>query len=210
MNLQEEIEKLESQISSLSRAKRYLIHFAIFALISYLNYDYFAQDLIDGYFKEKENLKKVETELRNSKPRAIAKKIVDANKERANLEEKIEKLDFKKLNLQTEIDKKRFLLLTDEKFAQFLDITLKDSVNKGIILNKVKIDDFNGSKRFLGEVYLVKRLEFEGRGDYLLIEQFLRNIEKQDLLEKFEEITIERDVNLTKFNAKLLLYGEKE
>ena len=210
MNFKEEIEKVESQFSSLEKGKRYIIYFLVVSLITGLNYYYFVEDIMKDLTKERQNLEKLQRELRNKSPLTFVRKIKQEEKRHLKLSEEIEKLEYEKLTLRTKLDEMKFLFLTDDKFAQFLDVTLKDSVNKGIILSKVMIKEDNSGKHYIGSIYYAKEVEFEGKGDYLNIEEFLRNIEKQNILQRFDLIEIKTDVNSTWFNAKMTLFGDKE
>jgi len=210
MNFKEEIEKVESQLSSLEKGKRYIIYFLLVSLVTGLNYYYFAEDIMKDLTKERQNLEKLQRELRNKSPLTFARKIKQEEKRHLKLSEEIEKLEYEKLTLRTKLDEMKFLFLTDDKFAQFLGVTLEDSVNKGITLSKVMIKEDNSGKHYIGSIYYAKEVEFEGKGDYLNIEEFLRNIEKQNILQRFDLIEIKTDVNLTWFNAKMTLFGDKE
>jgi len=209
MNFKEEIGKIEAQLSSIDKSKRYLLYIMIIALVSGSNYYYFMEDIIKQAQKERQNFEKLERELRNKSPQAIVRQINQEKKRDLQLSEEIEKLEYKKIALQTKLDSMKFLFLTDDKFAQFLDVALKDSVNKGIMLSKVMIKEENSGKHYIGSLYYAKELEIEGVGDYLGIEKFLRNIEKQNILQRFDLIEIKTDVNGTWFNAKMTLFGDK-
>lgn len=210
MNFKEEIEKLEQQLSSLDIGKRYLLYLLIVALISGLNYYYFVEDIMKEATKQRQIFEKLQRELRNKSPQAITRKIKQEKKRQLKLSEEIERLEYKKLALRTKLDSMKFLFLTDDKFAQFLDVTLKDSVNKGIMLNKVMIKEENSGKQYKGTIYYNKEIGMEGKGDYLYIEEFLRNIEKQNILQRFDLIEIETDINSTKFKVQMTLFGDKE
>ena len=209
MNFKEEIGKIETQLSSIDKSIRYLLYIMIIALVSGSNYYYFMEDIIKQAQKERQNFEKLERELRNKSPQAIVRQINQEKKRELQLSEEIEKLEYKKIALQTKLDSMKFLFLTDDKFAQFLDVTLKDSVNKGIMLSKVMIKEENSGKHYIGSLYYAKELEVEGVGDYLMIEEFLRGIERQNILQRFDQIEIKTDVNGTWFNAKMTLFGDK-
>ena len=209
MNFKEEIGKIETQLSSIDKSKRYLLYIMIIALVSGSNYYYFMEDIIKQAQKERRNFEKLERELRYKSPQAIVRQINQEKKRELQLSEEIEKLEYKKIALQTKLDSMKFLFLTDDKFAQFLDVTLKDSVNKGIMLSKVMIKEENSGKHYIGSLYYAKELEIDGVGDYLMIEEFLRGIEQQNILQRFDQIEIKTDVNGTWFNAKMTLFGDK-
>jgi len=210
MNLKEGIQKIELQLSSLSKGKRYTIYFLIIFLVTGLNYYYFIENIIKDITKERQKLEKLQKELKNKSPLVLTKKIKEEQKKYLKLSEEIENLEYKKLTLRTKLDKMKFLYLTDDKFAQFLDATLKDSVNKGIMLNKVVIKEDKSGKAYIGSIYYAKEVEFEGKGDYLFIEEFLRNIEKQNILQRFDLIEIKTDLNSTWFYAKMTLFGDSK
>jgi len=209
MNFKEEIGKIETQLSSIDKSKRYLLYIMIIALVSGSNYYYFMEDIIKQAQKERRNFEKLERELRYKSPQAIVRQINQEKKRELQLSEEIEKLEYKKIALQTKLDSMKFLFLTDDKFAQFLDVILKDSVNKGIMLSKVMIKEENSDKHYIGSLYYAKELEVEGVGDYVMIEEFLRGIERQNILQRFDQIEIKTDVNSTWFNAKMTLFGDK-
>jgi len=65
MNFKEEIEKVELQLSSLDKGKRYFIYFLLVALVSGLNYYYFVEDIMKEATRQRQNLEKLQRELRN-------------------------------------------------------------------------------------------------------------------------------------------------
>ena len=209
MNFKDLMQNLEADLSSLDASKRYAIYFSTILLVGGLNYYYFMEGIIKQTEKEKQKLEKLKQEVKSKSPQVIMKKIKDEKSKQLKLSEEIESLEYKKIALRTKFDSMKFLFLTDDKFAQFLNNVLKDSVNKGIMLSDVIIEEIKEDKHYIGKLYLAKRLKMQGSGDYLNIENFLRNIEKQNILQKFDIIKIETDGDLTKFMAEMTLLGDK-
>jgi Tfp pilus assembly protein PilO len=209
MNLIENIDKVDLKLSSIEIKKRLLIYLLLVILISGFNYYFVMDGLIKENIKEKKVYEKMIYDSKHRSPKVLKSKIDKEKKLQSQLYQEIERLENKKLALRSKLDSMKFLYLTDDKFAQFLNRTLKDSVDKGIMLSKVIIKEENSGKQYIGSIYYNKEIIMEGKGDYLKIEEFLRDIEMQNILQKFEYIEINTDVNSTNFNIKMVLFGDK-
>lgn len=208
MKLKDIFENLELELTNIEKTKKYLLYILIIVAITALNYQYFLGQYIQEHQNKQAKVKKFEKELRHRLVPAIKLKIKRNEKEKLQLLEKIDSLDFEILNLRSKVDSTKTLFLTDEVFAQFLNKILKDSKRRGIVINNIVIEDLKNSQQYMGKVYLVKKLKISGVGNYLKIETFLRNIEKQDILQKIDKLIVETDINETKFLAEISIFGD--
>ena len=207
MKLKSFFENLELELNNIDKTKKFMLYFSIVVAISLLNYQYFLDGYMQEYLQKESKTQKLSIESKKNFVPTISLRIKRAKQEQMKLLEQIDSLDFELLDIQSKVDSVDAFSLNDELFAQYLNKILKDSKDKDISIEKIKIED--SSKRYVGKVYLVKEVKINGFGNYLNIERFVREIEKQNILQKIENFTVSADLNLTNFSVDISIFGDQ-
>lgn len=207
MKLKDFFENLELELNNIDKTKKFMLYFSIVVAISLINYQYFLDGYMQEYQQKESKTQKLNIESKKNFVPTLSLKIKKAKKEQMKLLEHIDALDFELLDMQSKVDSKEGFSLTDELFAQYLNNILKDSKDKDISIEKITIKD--DSKKYIGKIYLVKDVKIEGFGSYLNIEKFIRDIEKENILQKIENLTVSADVNSTNFSVEFAIFGDQ-
>ncbi len=207
MNWGEWIQRAEEWLEGLTLAKKLLIALAIFGLIGGMGYYFVLEERFEKLAQTKMELEKVERSLIKQDPKRLESRITRIKREIMTLQTKLEELKQKKYSIIEDLEKKRNYFLSQKSLSALLQYMLADSYKKGLQLQELII--YDTSIPFLGKIEQTKRIDVKGKGSFLSLVRYLRNIEDYPLLLKVDHLVVETNGSMPQFSFILRLYGAK-
>jgi Tfp pilus assembly protein PilO len=203
--MRELIERLQEFYDTLEGVRKWIFILLPFLVVSALAYSLYIEPAMQQLQEKEERIAQLSQKIFKHKSSRYEKLIAQSKKEILRLQSEIDKLESKTLALRTRLEKERFIFLNGENFAKLLEDMLQDSVKNNLELSQIKIEDRSIAK--VGKLKVKKAMRVEGKGEFLNIVKFVRNIEGHPVLLSVQKFVVETNGSMPLFSVDIDFFG---
>ena len=186
MSLQEQLSEIDLQLEVMPENNRKMLYTSIFVGIVVFAYYVVGLDLQAEHERKQNKVAALETKLAESRISLFESKIKSTEKKILFLAEEHQQASYKAQSLRTRLEKMDYLSSDAAGLADILERILKRSVDLGVSIDKITLDD--SREAYKAQIEKRGNIIIEGGADFRSVLKLLQFIEAQEALMEISNI----------------------
>lgn len=203
--MREKLEEFEEQLQALDTKQKVALYLGSLLFIVAAWFFLYFDDAQTDIVVQEQQIQQYKNKMNKIDFTAINKKIMMKKKAILNEKSEIAKLKSEIFHMQEKLRSERFLFVTEQGIATFVDRMLESSLKNHLLIKNIDIKDYNAT--YFGVLKGQKQIDVTAEGDFLNIARFLRNLEESVMLMGLSQVVVETNGSKPILHTNIKFYG---